>query len=99
MDILKNKKIIVIIAIIVVAFIAYNNFLKPDDNIGQFLISSAGDERLADGREILVLLEGLQSIDLNPEFFATNVFASLEDFSIPLDPEPKGRVNPFSPIE
>jgi len=99
MDIFKNKKIIGIIVIIIVAFVLYSMFLKPDTSVDQFIISSVGGEQLAGGREIIVLLEDLQSINLNPEFFTTNAFASLQDFSIPLDPEPKGRVNPFSPLD
>ena len=99
MDIFKYKKTIITIAIIIVAFIAYNNFLKPKNaGVDQFIVSSVAGEQLADGREILLLLEDLQSIDLDSEFFASRAFISLQDFSIPLDPEPKGRLNPFSPI-
>ncbi|MFC1720704.1 hypothetical protein ACFLY0_00680 [Patescibacteria group bacterium] len=99
MDISKYKKPIITIVIIVVAFVAYNNFLKPN-GVGndQFIVSSAAAESLADGREVLLLLEDLQSINLNPDFFAGKTFVSLQDFSIPLDPEPSGRTNPFSPI-
>lgn len=52
------------------------------------------------GRELLAMLAQLQSISLDASFFADPVFISLEDKSLPIEPQPfgkaLGRRNPFS---
>jgi hypothetical protein len=50
------------------------------------------------GRDFLRTLVNLQSLKLNDAIFSSAVFTSLIDFSVPLQPEPKGRANPFLPI-
>lgn len=51
-----------------------------------------------EGRAILALLNDLKNIRLDESFFADTIFVSLIDWSVSLEPEPKGRPNPFAPI-
>lgn len=95
----KNKKILIVIAIVVLAFIFYSVFLKPDAGNNMAVVSLAGSSgSFTVGRDIITLLADLKSINLSGELFNGNVFRSLEDFSVPIVPEPQGRINPFAPI-
>lgn len=98
--IFQNKKILAIIAIIIIVFIAYNYFFKKDNNTQ--LITSNLDvlqtNKLNAGKEIVALLSDLKSLQLNDDIFKNKEFRSLEDFSLPIASEPKGRNNPFAPI-
>jgi hypothetical protein len=49
-------------------------------------------------RELLILLEKLEAIRLDKDFFTTPLFRSLQDFRVEPPREPLGRPNPFSPI-
>lgn len=51
------------------------------------------------GMEILKMLAGLESIEMNASFFENDVLRSLVDFSVELSPEESGRPNPFAPLD
>jgi hypothetical protein len=50
------------------------------------------------GREILALLADMKSVRLDESIFSDPMFQSLQDISVELIAEPKGRPNPFAPI-
>ncbi len=50
------------------------------------------------GRAILSLLNDLKSLTLDDSLFSDPLFTNLVDFSTELTPEPKGRQDPFAPI-
>jgi hypothetical protein len=50
------------------------------------------------GAEILALLTEMKSIRLDEGLFSDPTFQSLQDTSVELNPEPKGRPNPFAPL-
>lgn len=100
MDILRqNKKIIIGILGVIVLFVVYV-LLKPDAKGGAPIVSSsstAGDEPEV-SRDILALLVDLKSIKIDRTFFETPALRTLQDFSVPLVEEPRGRANPFAPV-
>ncbi len=98
-ELLKYKKIIYIAVLILVGLVAYNYFFKPEINVDPVTsegVSPAGE--LAVDKEILTLLGDLHSLVLDNSIFNSSAFKSLEDFSLPVEDEPKGRSNPFAPI-
>lgn len=89
-----------VIAIVVVALVygGYHFFVKP-----QFaepnLIAVSGPVQASEAQgETLQLLQILRSIKLDASVFENKTFRSLEDFSVPLQEEPKSRSNPFAPV-
>jgi Tfp pilus assembly protein PilO len=62
--------------------------------------SSVLAESQGGGRNILFLLKKLEKIKIDLDFFGSDVFKSLVDFSLPLEiPKDYGRENPFAPLE
>jgi len=94
---LKYKKIIIIAIIIFASFFVYNSYFKSSSS-SLIEVENRARGKLDAGREILALLVDLKSIKLDGSIFDQKSFKTLEDFSLPIDPEPKGRVNPFAPI-
>lgn len=99
-NLLKYKKILIWFGAIVIAFVLYGMFFKKDDNLanGGIVSVPATDAQFTAGREIVALLTDLKALKLKDDVFQNNVFRSLEDFSLPVAPEPQGRQNPFAPI-
>lgn len=94
-----NKTLIIGLVAIVLVAVVYFAFLRGEDvplleRTGE---SSLGASAQAD-RELLVLLQALESIKLDPKFFDDPVYQSLEDFRVEPAEEPVGRQNPFAPL-
>jgi len=97
-NILKYKKIIIAAVVVLIAFFIYSAYFKPGQNGALVAIENQTGRQFAAGKEVLTLLIDLKSIELDGAIFEDASFKSLEDFSLPIDPEPKGRINPFAPI-
>jgi len=96
---LQYKKIIFIIILVLAGLVVYNTFFKPDLNTPLVTSDAASATgKLAVENEIITLLGDLHSIELDDTIFHDNAFTSLQDFSLPVEDEPKGRSNPFAPI-
>lgn len=91
------KNIIVVLVIAGVGFFGYN-YLTRTDTAGDALIKQESVNTGKMGAEVLTALNQLKTLKLDSSIFKDDVFVSLQDFSKPLNPEPVGRVNPFSPI-
>lgn len=50
------------------------------------------------GGELLTLLADMRTIRLDESLFSDPAFQELQDFSVALRSEPKGRPNPFAPL-
>lgn len=50
------------------------------------------------GEDILVLVDKLKAVSIDKSAFSGALFTSLQDYSIPLNPESQGRLNPFAQI-
>jgi len=95
----KYKNILIAVGIVIVAFVLYSMFFKPSDNQGLVVANQAvATSNFAAGKDVVTLLVDLKSIQLSGEFFARPAFQSLQDFSLPVPQEPKGRTNPFAPV-
>jgi len=97
----EHRKKIITGVVIVLLFAAYSA-LSPSGAEPQGTLVARSAQVSANfqaGKEILALLVDLKSIRLDGSLFADPVFQSLEDFSIPIEPEPRGRTNPFAPVD
>lgn len=50
------------------------------------------------GRDIIMIADKLDSININKNVFSSPLFTELKDISTPLTPETQGRPNPFVKI-
>ncbi|HEY0220607.1 MAG TPA: hypothetical protein VGC58_00080 [Candidatus Paceibacterota bacterium] len=50
------------------------------------------------GEDILVLVQKLQSVTIDPSIFSNAIFTTLRDYAVPLNEENLSRPNPFAPI-
>lgn len=97
-----------------ILFLVYYFYLKPDavsPLLGQGLVTESGlgvDDLSAGnlnslssqtGRDLLSLLNDLESISFNPEFIQGVGYASLEDHTHILEEQIPGRENPFAPVQ
>lgn len=94
----SNLKIIIIVLVVAgIAFFGYNYFGKTSTSTDVLVRESALDSSKI-GAEVLVALNQLKTLKLDADVFKDKTFMSLVDYSKPLNAEPVGRVNPFSPI-
>ncbi|MBI2120068.1 MAG: hypothetical protein HYT94_00410 [Parcubacteria group bacterium] len=100
----KNKTIFAAIAVLGIFFSGhlFQNETQAQEDI---LVSpeavpseEAGGAQTEAGGEMLTLLSDMRTIQLDDSLFVSPMFQELQDFSIELYPEPKGRPNPFAPL-
>lgn len=97
--ILKNKKIIFGVLAVIVLFLGYRFFfVKETEDAGPSVLIEDKTSVSENERTILQLLADMQSLRLDASILKNKNFLSLEDFSVPLQPEPQGRPNPFAPV-
>ena len=88
---------IIIVAVLVVAFIGYSLFFTGNtDNLA--LVVPQGVNQNQTGNDLLVVFAGLSALNLDAAILKDPVFTSLQDFSQEIPSEPSGRINPFAPI-
>ncbi len=56
-------------------------------------------ETKSENQEFLRILKSLENVGLDKSIFSKEAFLSLVDFSLQLGTQPKGRFNPFRPID
>lgn len=100
MQIPSKKNIIIFVSIFIAAFIGYTFFFKgngvPASLTTEKPLLAQSDVK---GKDLLRVLLSLNNIKLDEEIFSSDLFTSLEDFTIVLpDAGPSGRKNPFVPI-
>lgn len=98
-NILISVFVVVLIALIASFFVGgavseKTGALAP---VGFLTNTELSDESVA-GREFLQVLLNLRSLKLDTSLFDDPVFSQLAEFGAPLQPEPRGRTNPFAPI-
>lgn len=87
------KNIIIGAAIIVGIFVIYNFFGGKQEAP---LTSTAPTRTTAVEGDLLSLLLELRSITLSTDLLQDPAFATLQDFTVTISPEPVGRQNPFA---
>jgi len=94
----KYKKVIIVVLIAVLGFIAYSIFLKPDPESGNLLKNSNPKQVDVLGQEIIRSLSKIQSLRLDQSLFSDPIYLRLIDDTEEI-PEPSvGRPNPFEPL-
>jgi len=94
----KYKHIVIGVAAIVVAGIAYTYFFKGSEEEPLLSSELSSAAALEVGADVLALLRDLQSIQLDESIWSDPAFRGLQDFGRPLIEEPVGRSNPFAPV-
>ncbi len=89
----KNKGILVVVAIFIVAMFLYNTFFSTETVLVQDGLSSSGV-----GINLLEISEKLQRVTLDQSIFSSNGYLLLNDFSTSITPQVIGRPNPFGII-
>ena len=97
MDLSGLKKIIVTVLVLIgLGVFGYNVFIKPPTpDISGLSVDS---KYKTSGQDILLLANKLKNISIDQNFFSSELFKNLKDFSATLTPESQGRPNPFAPI-
>lgn len=98
----KNNKVILLVILIIIAFVGYRFMFKKDSSSrNSDLVAESSEEVTAQsaiGKDLVINLSKLKSLDLDEKFFQDPIFNSLNDFSVPIASQNVGRTNPFSPI-
>jgi hypothetical protein len=94
----KYKTLLIIVAVVIVAFIGYQMFFDVGNSGSNVLTSQSALVNGGGDNELLILLINLRSITLDESLFNDEAFKSLVDFGQQLVPEPTGRQNPFAPV-
>ncbi len=95
-------KITGIVTLFAAAFISYGLFATSPTQ----QVAAAGEAVVVDnspstdvvGKELLVLLDKIESLKLDGSIFNDKTFLSLQDYSVTLVPQNPGRSNPFAPL-
>ena len=93
------KKIIMPVVLVVILFVAYKMFIKSDEESFGITTTTATDATSALGPEIVKAINQIDSLELDTTIFKNEVLGDLIDRSKVIQPEPKGRLNPFEPIK
>lgn len=106
----KNKTIITIVAVFILALLAYGIFgtrSKTSSNgvVKQAVGTSANTTTVnpsaaldGPGKEFVAQLLAIQNITFNLDLFKDPVFQGMQDFSREIQPQEAGRPNPFAPL-
>lgn len=96
MRILKDTKSLIGIGLLVVLVFGYYFFFSGSSTTTQNLSSPVPSSPVS--KELLVTLQNLHTITLDPGVFSDPVFISLSDFGNVIPPQATGRRNPFAPV-
>ena len=94
----KYKKIILIIAVLLIALLGYSLLSEPKETETLLVSTNQVTQSQVVGNEIISALNQIQTLNLSSDIFSDPVFRSLIDRSTPIPDEPVGKSNPFSPI-
>lgn len=89
----------VLVLVVIIAGIYYYNLyggsLFSSDASSDISTDESG---VAVGEDVLILVQKLDSTNINDSVFASPLFAALKDSSISVNSEEKFRLNPFAPL-
>lgn len=92
----KKQKIILGVLGVVLLFSVYNVFFKKAEFESELTFNSSSEIESTVGREIITTLNKLQTIQIDPAFFESELFNSLINFHVELSPEPISKPDPFA---
>ena len=96
-------KIVTGLVVVFLGIVGYQFLIKADSSVttlspAGIVTESFDGTGTAENQEFLRVLKNLESVSLDGSILSSEAFISLVDFSVPLSDQPKGRVNPFKPI-
>lgn len=92
----KNKILLIALVIVVAAALFYFFVLREEEPLIVSDISSPSDIL---GQDLVNELNRLKSLrNINTSLFASPLFVGLQDDTVPVQPKPIGRSNPFLPL-
>lgn len=96
----QQKLLVIVVVLLVLGAFGYFTFMGTSDELapGALGNSSVPIGTVARGQNILVLVEKLKQISIDKTFFSSVLFSKLQDYSVPLQEEARGRANPFAAI-
>jgi hypothetical protein len=89
----KNKIILSLLVLFILAMFVYNVFIKSDESV-----STNEEFSLSVGSDLLKLSEALSKAHLDQDLFSVPGYIYLTDFTAPIPEQSIGRVNPFDTI-
>ena len=103
----KALNITIVIFLVVFGVVGYlflNREKAPESNLKSEVAVSPSGEPVSQAlnqsnKQFLDNLSNLKAVTLDDSIFSDPAFVSLTDFGLTLAPEPKGRDNPFAPLE
>jgi hypothetical protein len=95
MALLRNKFVIIGI-VVVVLFGAWYGLTSS--SVPASVLSTTTPDTDAGDETIVTTLVQLQAITLSGAIFSNPAFASLQDYTTAIQPEPVGRTDPFAPL-
>jgi hypothetical protein len=90
-SIIKNKALIAITVIFIVAMLGYRMFSGDPQ-------TSTGESAVEVGKDLLRISDQLSQAQLSQDLFSIPGYKYLTDFTAPIPQESLGRANPFSII-
>ena len=92
----STKNIIIIVAVLAVAGLAYFYFSGTPQDASSQLVSDAPPSPVTDeATKILTLLNQTSSLRINTTLFTSPVYKSLVDHTVPVIEQAVGKPNPF----
>jgi hypothetical protein len=90
-----QKIFVTLIVILILGFFGYKTFTQTPVAPNKEVVLS--DTEVV-GQDILSLVDKLKIISIDQDFFSSPSFRNLKDFTQPIFPEARGRLNPFATI-
>lgn len=88
--------IIIGLVIVAVGYYYLTTGSQPSSDQG-VTVATPEDLQNQIGKDLIATLETIKGIKLDRSVLDSNVFQSLQDFSVPISPQTVGRENPFAP--
>lgn len=97
---LKNTLIVIVVVVALIGgYYGATYFTSGAPPTGLTTSKGAVSGSTTVGKDFVRTLVNLESLKLDEKVFVSAIFKSLVDFSVELQPQPRGRNNPFSPLE
>lgn len=94
----SKKTLFIIIAIVVIAGIAYFYYQGSTPSTSSTLTQAPSAADQAIGTRVLDLLNQIRTLRIDTSIFKDPAYATLRDYSVAIPPQDVGRVNPFAPL-
>lgn len=86
-----------ILIIFLGGFFIYSYFFSGSDDTETTLLVENQNGNA--GQEFVLILGQLNAIKFDTAFFDSKLYQALDDLTVPIEEEPRGRDNPFAPLQ